>query len=108
MFLKTTFFFSSPPFRPPLFFFCPQLKDSNYELADKDRLYSQINSAYRNLEVELDQRSKVVDDLEMLLQQTEERSNQIIAELQAVKTDANKTVQVRTDVIRKSRGQDRC
>ena len=74
--------------------FLPQLKDSNYELADKDRLYGQINLAYRNLEGELDQRSKVVDDLEMLLQQTEERSNQIIAELQAVKTDATKTVQV--------------
>jgi len=79
--------------------FQSQLKDSNYELADKDRLYSQINSAYRNLEVELDQRSKVVDDLEMLLQQTEERSNQIIAELQAVKTDANKTVQEKEETI---------
>ena len=81
---------SLPSFLPFL-----QLKDSNYELADKERLYSQINLAYRNLEVELDQRSKVVEDLEMLLQQTEERSNQIIAELQAVKTDASKTVQVR-------------
>merc|ERR1740131_293988 len=79
--------------------FQSQLKDSNYELADKDRLYSQINLAYRNLEVELDQRSKVVDDLEMLLQQTEERSNQIIAELQAVKTDASKTVQEKEETI---------
>merc|ERR1719153_1061313 len=79
--------------------FQSQLKDSNYELADKERLYSQINLAYRNLEVELDQRSKVVDDLEMLLQQTEERSNQIIAELQAVKTDASKTVQEKEETI---------
>merc|ERR1711970_601447 len=79
--------------------FQSQLKDSNYELADKDRLFSQINLAYRNLEVELDQRSKVVDDLEMLLQQTEERSNQIIAELQAVKTDASKTVQEKEETI---------
>jgi len=79
--------------------FQSQLKDSNYELADKERLYSQINLAYRNLEVELDQRSKVVEDLEMLLQQTEERSNQIIAELQAVKTDASKTVQEKEETI---------
>merc|ERR1712198_390949 len=79
--------------------FQSQLKDSNYELADKERLYSQINLAYRNLEVELDQRSKVVEDLEMLLQQTEERSNQIIAELQAVKTDATKTVQEKEETI---------
>jgi len=47
----------------------------------------------------LDQRSKVVEDLEMLLQQTEERSNQIIAELQAVKTDASKTVQEKEETI---------
>merc|ERR1719391_1560043 len=79
--------------------FQSQLKDSNYELADKERLYGQINLAYRNLEVELDQRSKVVEDLEMLLQQTEERSNQIIAELQAVKTDASKTVQEKEETI---------
>jgi len=79
--------------------FQSQLKDSNYELADKERLYSQINLAYRNLEVELDQRSKVVEDLEHLLQQTEERSNQIIAELQAVKTDASKTVQEKEETI---------
>jgi len=79
--------------------FQSQLKDSNYELADKERLYSQINLAYRNLEVELDQRSKVVEDLEMLLVQTEERSNQIIAELQAVKTDATKTVQEKEETI---------
>jgi len=79
--------------------FQSQLKDSNYELADKERLYGQINLAYRNLEVELDQRSKVVDDLEMLLRQTEDRSNQIIAELQAVKTDATKTVQEKEETI---------
>jgi len=79
--------------------FQSQLKDSNYELADKERLYSQINLAYRNLEVELDQRSRVVEDLESLLQQTEERSNQIIAELQAVKTDASKTVQEKEETI---------
>lgn len=79
--------------------FQSQLKDSNYELADKERLYGQINLAYRNLEGELDQRSKVVEDLEILLIQTEERSNQIIAELQAVKSDASKTVQEKEETI---------